>query len=187
MKIEIYYARTGGLQPFELTPGSNFIILSPDTWDDFSYQTTFKTYARLKGEYVGLGTIQILFNEQKNSALRLVDRLGDKQFIKFPLEIADYVSTPATLAFYEQIIGHLGLTTAIHVALALRDASYMVRAQEDDLAVALVQSEGFRLSLQRERGAQRAFELGWKLLGGAELGVGKVKFKCAAVDETPWS
>ncbi|MGJ7494708.1 AAA family ATPase [Variovorax sp. RT4R15] len=160
-------------------------MLSPDTWNDFGYQTTFKTYARLEGEYVTLGSIQILFEEHKNSFDRLASSLGDALYATFPLQHADYVSTPATLAFYQQVIGLLGLDAAVQVAMALRDASYMARVLEDEAALALVRSEGFRVSLQRERGAQRAFELGWKLLGGDDVDIGKVEFRCAAVDDTP--
>lgn len=186
MKQFIYYVPQGGPTPFQLTPGDDFILLTPDTWDDFGYKTTFKTYARLNGKYPTLGTIQILFEDQESSSSYLNKLLADRKFIQFPLSSSNYISSPETLAFYEQIIKVAGLETARTVARELRDASYTTLGLLDEDALRLIRSEGFRVSLQRERGAQRAFELGWELLGGKEeLGIDQVEFAGKSIEDAP--
>jgi hypothetical protein len=47
------------------------------------------------------------------------------------------------ITFYEQLDGLLGTEGALAVALAMRDASYLVHVTEDDGAIALSQTDGF--------------------------------------------
>lgn len=89
----------------------------------------------------------------------------------FPVPDVNYVSTPGALSFYEQIDGHLGLDTAIEVAKTLRDASYLTKLKDDSEALRLLNSTGFRKSLQRERGAIKAFLDGWKLFGRESISI----------------
>ena len=84
---------------------------------------------------------------------------------------------PASLSFYEQIDGHLGLDAAIEVARTLRDASFLAKIEDDGDALRLLATEGFRKSLQRERGAIKAYLDGWKLFGRKTISIGNQIFR----------
>jgi hypothetical protein len=143
----------------------NVIVLLFDKWDDYNFKTMFPTYCRMKGGSVELGGLRILFEDQMTS-FEFLDKLIEENWDGvFPVPNANYISTPGALSFYEQIEGHLGLDTAIEVAETLRDASYLTKIKEDQDAIRLLNTPGFRNSLQRERGSIKAFLDGWKLFG----------------------
>jgi ABC-type Mn2+/Zn2+ transport system ATPase subunit len=147
------------------------IVLLYDRWDDYDFKTTFPTDCRMNGESVELGSIRILF-ENEMTSFEFLDKLIESGWDGvFPVPDVNYISTPLSLSFYEQIDGHLGLDTAIEVAKTLRDASYLTKLKDDPDALRLVSSTGFRKSLQRERGAIKAFLDGWKLFGRESISI----------------
>lgn len=149
----------------------NVIILLYDKWDDFNFKTTFPTDCRMKGETVLLDVIKILF-EDENKSFAFLDKLIENGWDGvFPVPNVNYISTPGSLSFYEQIEGHLGLGTAIEVAKTLRDASYLTKLEDDQDAFRLVKSMGFSDSLQREPGSIKAFLDGWKLFGRQSIAI----------------
>lgn len=149
----------------------NVIILLYDRWDDYDFKTTFPTACRLNGKAVELGGIKILF-ENEMTSFAFLDKLieGDWDGV-FPVPDINYISTPNSLSFYEQIEGHLGMETAIEVAKRLRDASYLTKVVDDQGALELVKTKGFRNSLQRERGSIKAFLDGWRLFGRESISI----------------
>ncbi|HEL4108599.1 TPA: ATP-binding protein [Stenotrophomonas maltophilia] len=152
------------------------ILLLWDNWDDYTYKTTFPIECRIGGEIVQVGGIQLLVEEQKTTYSYLDKLVAEGWNGVFPIPNGKYISVPAGLTFYEQIEGHLGLDTAIEVAQLLRDASYLTKILKDEDALRLTQSGGFLNSLQRERGAIKAFIDGWKLFDQQSITIGNQAF-----------
>lgn len=148
------------------------LLLTFDKWDDYSYKTTFPTVCRIKGDMVETGSVKVLIEDQKTSFLYLDQLVSEGWDGVLPIPSSNYVSTPGALSFYEQIEGWLGLPTTVGIAEVLRDASYLSRIKEDPDALRLIQTDGFRVSLQREPGSVAAFLDGWKFLGGERIFVG---------------
>lgn len=145
------------------------IILSTNRWDDFTYKTTFSAECRVKREKVDIGTVQILVDGKKDTHAYL-DKLVDKGWDGvFPIPSSHYISVPASLSFYQQIIGNLNLEEAQSVATLLRDASYMTKILDDEAALRLLSAEGFRKSLQREQGAIKAYMDGGRVWNGSGI------------------
>ena len=139
------------------------IELLSNNWDDFGYKTSFPVTCRLNGEIVELTSLRLLVADEYTSSVALDQILKDGWDGTFPIPDVDYVSVPTEITFYEQIEGALGIDAAIEVAKQLRDASYLVHVAEDAGAVTLVDSDGFRRSLQRERASTQAFLDGWRV------------------------
>jgi hypothetical protein len=95
----------------------------------------------------------------------------------FPVPETNYISVPSEISFYEQLDGLLGTDGAIGVAKVLRDASYFVRIIEDSAAGQLVETDGFRVSLQRERGSVKAFLDAWKIFASESVAVLDLGFR----------
>jgi len=110
-----------------------------------------------KGENVDLPGLRLLVVGTQTSSTALDRKLNEGWDGAFPIPDADYISVPTEITFYEQIEGALGIDAAIEAAKQLRDASYLVHVANDEKAKALVDSEGFRNSLQRERASTQAF------------------------------
>jgi hypothetical protein len=176
MKV-VYAGRDLKKQKSLLSQHADVIVLLHDNWDDYTYKTTFPTDCRMNGLLVEIGGVQILFENEKTSFSYLDKLVEDGWDGVFPIPKHYYVSVPASLSFYEQIDGHLGLDAAIEVARALRDASYLAKIEEDGNALRLLATEGFRRSLQRERGAIRAYLDGWKLFGRKSISIGNQAFR----------
>ncbi len=175
MKV-IYAGRDAKKRKAMLAQHRDVIVLLQDNWDDFTFKTTFPTDCRMKGSDVEVGGVQILIEGEKTSFLYLDKLVADGWDGVFPIPKTQYTSVPGGLSFYEQIDGHLGLETAIEVAQLLRDASYLTKIKDDEDALRLLATEGFRKSLQRERGAIKAYLDGWKLFGRESITIGNQAF-----------
>lgn len=154
----------------------DILLLLYDRWDDFGYKTRFPTFCRINDEEIELGAIRILFEQQDASHTFLTNLREQGWDGGFPVEDTNYVSVPEEVTFYEHIRDLLEPQEAIKVALALRDASHLAISVEDDSALRLIETEGFRTSLQRERSSQKSFADGWRTLGGQEFGVADLNF-----------
>lgn len=139
------------------------IELLSNNWDDFGYKTSFVVTCRMKGEIVELPVLQLLIADALTSSKVLDRKLKEGWDGVFPIPNENYISVPIDITFYEQIEGTLGIDVAIDVAKYLRDASYLVHVVDDAEAKKLVESEGFRKSLQRERASNQAFLDGWRV------------------------
>lgn len=157
------------------------IVLLVDNWDDYTYKTTFPTDCRLKGQNVEIGNVQILVEGEKTTFAYLDGLIADGWDGVFPIPNKQYISVPSGLTFYEQIEGHLGLAAAVGVAQLLRDASYLTKVRDDDDALRLLNNEGFRKSLQRERGAIKAYLDGWRLFDRQSITIGNQRFTFRSV------
>lgn len=155
----------------------DILLLGFDRWDDYDYKTTFPVQCRIKGEDVLTGAIKILFSGEKVS-YSFLDSLVEQGWNgEFPVPNASYVSVPSNTTFYEQIDGHIGSAVTLEVARTLNDASLKRWIDEELASLDLIESEGFRHSLLRERGAQAAYQSVWKLLSAANINVGDVQFR----------
>lgn len=155
----------------------DLLLLGFDRWDDYDYKTTFPVQCRIDGEDVLTGAIKILFSGEKVSYSYLDSLVAQGWNGEFPVPNASYVSVPSNTTFYEQIDGYIGSTATLEVARTLNDASLKRWIDEDPASLDLIESEGFRHSLLRERGAQAAYQSVWKLLSAADINVGDVQFR----------
>lgn len=155
----------------------DLLLLGFDRWDDYDYKTTFPVQCRIDGEDVVTGAIKILFNGEKVSYSYLDSLVAQGWSGEFPVPNANYVSVPASTTFYEQIDGYIGSNETLEVARILNDASLKRWIDEDPISLELIDSDGFRHSLLRERGAQAAYQSVWKLLSAANISVGDVQFR----------
>ncbi len=176
MKI-IYRGRNSyRSNPLPAEPG-DVIELLYNNWNDYGYVTSFPTSTRINDVEVELSTLKVLIAGQTHTGAYLQSLLNAGWDGVFPIPDTDYVSLPSEIEFYEQLIGILGREVAVEVARALRDASYFVNIEEDPAAKALALSKGFGASLQRERGAIKAFNDGWKLFAQQSVEVMNVDFR----------
>jgi ABC-type Mn2+/Zn2+ transport system ATPase subunit len=176
MKV-VYAGRDVKKRKVLLAQHQNVIVLLHDNWDDYTFKTTFPTDCRMKGANVEIGGVQILIENEKTSFAYLDKLVADGWDGAFPISNGQYISVPASLSFYEQIDGHLGLDSAIDVARILRDASLLTKIEDDEDALRLLATDGFRNSLQRERGAVKAYLDGWKLFGHKTISIGNQAFR----------
>jgi predicted ATPase len=177
MKLSVVYAGTDSKKRRDLREhNKDVIILLFDKWDDFNYKTTFPTECRIGGESVEVGSIQILIDGEMVSFAVLDSLVAEGWNGVFPIPGRAYISTPASLSFYEQIGAQLGLAEAVELANLLHDASYLTRIEEDEQALRLVAHEGFRKSLQREQGSVKAYLDGWKFFQSKAITVGNYIF-----------
>lgn len=172
----MYVGSNKEMQQRWLSKKGDILLLLYDRWDDFGYKTRFPTLCRINGEEVELGAIRILFENQEASHTFLANLREQDWDGTFPIGDANYLSVPEEITFYEHLRDLLEPKQAVDIALALRDASHLVFSLEDEEAIRLVDTEGFRTSLQRERSSQNSFADGWSKLGGQELGISDLKF-----------
>lgn len=172
----VYVGSSKTLKERWLGTEEDILLLLYDRWDDFGYKTRFPTLCRIGGKEVELGAIRILFEKQKASHTFLADLREQDWDGTFPVDDANYISVPEEITFYEHLRDLLEPQGALEIALALKDASHLVFALEDTQAIQLLDTEGFRTSLQRERSSQNSFADGWNKLAGKELGISDLKF-----------
>lgn len=153
------------------------IELFANDWDDYGNKTTFGTSCRINGEIVEIGSLKLMVSGQDTTATFLDDLLKNGWTGEFPLPKGDYLSLPTQITFYEQLIGLLTLEGAERVANLLRDASYLVNIGQDDSAIALLPTQPFRKSLQREPGEVKSFIDGWKLFARRAVDVMDLGFR----------
>lgn len=153
------------------------IELLSNNWDDYGYKTSFLVTCRMNGEIVELPGLRLLMAEARTSSTTLERMLKEGWDGLFPVPNTHYVSVPTEITFYEQIAGTLGIDAAIDVAKQLRDASYLVHVADDTDAKALVDSEGFSSSLQRERASTQAFLDGWRVFERQAIAVLDLGFR----------
>lgn len=142
----------------------SFLALRQDFWDDYTYKTYFQVYFISNGEEVEISSLRILVENEKTTLNYFNNLVAQGWNGVFPLEGVNYISVPSSVDFYKIIDGKMGTRSARKAAKSLKDAGYMVNVEKDSTSVRLVDSEGFRTSLQRESGAIKAFEDGWKFL-----------------------
>lgn len=161
------------------------IELLSNNWDDYGYKTSFPVTCRLNDEIVELPALRLLIGDTHSSSTEL-DRIRDEGWDGvFPIPDVSYISVPNGITFYEQIEGALGIKVAIEVARQLRDASYLVHVADDEAAKALVDSAGFRNSLQRERASTQAFIDGWRVFERQAIAVLDLGFRFENVFGNP--
>lgn len=175
MKI-IYVGRDEKARSEWQSGKQDILLLLYDRWDDFGFKTRFPTFCRVGGETLELGAIKILFEASPRSHQHLKALRTEGWDGAFPIDKQNYISVPEDITFYDQLQGALSNEGAQVIAKNLRDASYLVYQHEEPQATELIDTQGFRDSLQRERGSQKAFADGWKVLSGNALGVSDLTF-----------
>lgn len=182
--MRICYLGRGSRGKKPTPEGSDDVLeLLWDNWDDHNYKTSFQTTCRIRGELVDLGSIRLL-TSIGNTTYEILNQLLKSGWNGiFPVPDLDYISVPLEISFYQQLKAHLGGNEVIEVAKTFRDASYLTRSLEDEAALNLVSSEGFGVSLQRERGSISAYLDGWKVLESQVIAVQNFQFRFQNVFE----
>ncbi|MDY6922622.1 MAG: AAA family ATPase [Pseudomonadota bacterium] len=153
------------------------IELLDNNWDDYGHKTLFQTTCRIGEQGVDLGSLKLLIGGGVfTTAAKLNELLQAGWDGTFPIPNTDYVSVPSEIEFYAQLVSLLGEQTAVEVARCLRDASYLTRVEPDIAAAALVETQAFRVSLQRERGAVKAYLDGWQVFDNQRIEVTSSRF-----------
>lgn len=160
-----------------LSMAGDFIELVWNDWDDFGYTTLFQTFCRIGGVALRLGSIKILIDGHKSAYRPLAQLRQNGWDGVFPAPGLEYTSVPSEIEFYAQLISAIGGVNAEAVARNLHDASLLVNASADPVAVRLADSEGFGSSLVREQGASKAYQDVWRLFGGETLEVRSTRFR----------
>ncbi|WP_026621590.1 ABC-type cobalamin/Fe3+-siderophores transport system ATPase subunit (plasmid) [Ensifer sp. WSM1721] len=175
MKI-VYIGNNQEARKKILAEAGDVLLLLYDRWDDFGYKSRFPTICRIGGKDVELGALRILFADQKSSHPFLAEQRQNGWDGEFPVEGAHYLSVPEEITFYEQLLDLLPEGAPLKVAERLHDASYLAHVMQDADALAMIETEGFRTSLQRERSSQNSFADGWRLLNRQVLNVADLSF-----------
>lgn len=158
--------------------GSDDVLeLLSDNWDDFGFKTSFPTECRINGRRLDLGLVRVLVSGTARTSAHLDELLRQGWSGEFPIPSTDYVSVPAEITFYEQLMGVLSDSKTLSVARKLRDASYLTRVKGNSKAMNLTNSKGFKDSLLRERGSQKSFLDVWKVLERKATAVLDLGFK----------
>ena len=158
------------------------LLLLHDKWDDYNYKTSFPTTCKVDDSLVELGAIRILVEDEKVTFAYFDSLLENGWDGVFPPPSKPFISTPNSLAFYEQIAGIEELATAIELARNLRDASLLTRIDEDKDALRLIGTRGFEHSLQREQGSIKAYLDGWKLFSNQSISIENQIFRFRTSD-----
>ena len=153
------------------------IELLSNNWNDFGYLTTFSTTCRVRDEVFDLGFVRLLIEGSARTSSTL-DALREEGWDGvFPIPNTNYISTPSEITFYDQLDGAVSTGGAVEVAKLLRDASYLVRIVDDEVAKTLVDTEGFTKSLQRERASVKAFLDAWRIFERQSIAVLDLGFR----------
>lgn len=180
-----YHGRRSTLKKPSIEGTDDALELLWDNWDDHTYKTSFATLCRINGELVELGPIRILI-ENKTTTSDHLDKLRTLGWSgEFPPPGINFISVPSEISFYQQLKSQLNSKVAINVAKSLKDASYLVHSLEDESAIELTKTLGFKNSLQRERGSISAFVDGWKILENQKIAVQNFKFSFQNVFREP--
>ena len=148
-----------------------YVVLLRDNWDDYGYKTTFHATLHLSDDGpVDLGTVKIMHRKQDSGSTRMpvnaFDGLDD-----------NYASVGSELSYYESLYTR-GRGVYEPYLRGLRDVAF-----DDDTKALVENSEAFRVSLLRFRGAERTIEDAAKLMSShsprlEREGAGfRVKFK----------
>ncbi|CAN7660681.1 ATP-binding protein [Phenylobacterium sp. LjRoot225] len=176
MKV-VYRGRSSRRVNPDPTDDGDVIELLTNNWDDYGHKTTFVSTSRIQGQIVELGSIKLMIEDVFTTSTELDHRLKVGWDGSFPLENANYLSTPTEITFYQQISEILGVEIARSVALQLRDASLLIHETQDPSATGLMSSSTFKKSLQRERGEQKTFLDGWKIFARQQMAVLDLGFR----------
>lgn len=175
MKV-CYLGRRSNRSTSKPVGDEDVLELQWDNWDDFGFKCLFHVVCRIKGEIVELGSLRLLISERSNSHNALDELLKGKWDGTFPPPEINFISVPMELSFYKQLVSQIGRAGAIDIAKLLNDASFSVRVLENASAIELTKTEGFRVSLQRERTSVTAFLDGWKILENQAIAVNGFQF-----------
>ena len=127
-------------------------ILQRDNWDDYGYKTTFHVSLYLKPkEEISLGTIKVLHKDQRSGYTPMPEEL-------FTTLTHDYASLGSGLEYYETLY-KLGPDIFRPYFKGIRDLAF-----DDHVKAEFEEMEGYRVSLLRFSGAERAVVDAAKLL-----------------------
>jgi ABC-type multidrug transport system ATPase subunit len=174
--MKIFFLRREGLT--EKFIKGDRIELYPDTpwdsnghpWDDYGYRTTFEAKLFYKDKEYDLPNIKILIENKTNThdVFKKSLKKSKKKYIGFPLKKINYISLPTDILWYKTLYSLaennkdnslIGDTLKI-----LHDANYIKYKDIENKSYALLESEGFKVSLLRDMTARNSFEQGWLAL-----------------------
>lgn len=145
--VNSYYTQN---KPMCLTPQYPCVVLARDTWDDYTYKTTFHmTFYETSSKVVDFGYIKIFSSENACTFAALVN--DGKTFEALSLS---YCSLGQEIDYYEKL-RKLPYDYGKQILIALRDISY-----DNKIKNTFSNHEGVKVSLLRSIGANTALKNG---------------------------
>ena len=145
--VNSYYTHT---KPQCLTPNYPCVVLSSDSWDDYTYQTTFRmTFHNNPVESIDFGFIKI-FSSQEKSSYKALKKDGKQ----FEFLNKTYCSLGQNIDYYEKL-RNLSGDYGKQILIALRDIAYDTAIKQE-----FEEYEGIKVSLLRNIGANAALKNG---------------------------
>ncbi len=174
--MKIFFLRREGLT--EKFIKGDRIELYPDTpwdsnghpWDDYGYRTTFEAKLFYKDKEYDLPNIKILIENKTNThdVFKKLLKKSKKKYIGFPLKKINYISLPTDILWYKTLYSlaekNKDSSLVGDTLKILHDANYIRYKDIKNKSYALLESEGFKVSLLRDMTARNAFENGWSII-----------------------
>ena len=174
--MKIFFLRREGLT--EKFIKGDRIELYPDTpwdsnghpWDDYGYRTTFEAKLFYKDKEYDLPNIKILIENKTDThdVFKKLLKKSKKKYIGFPLKNINYISLPTDILWYKTLYSlaenNKDSSLVGDTLKILHDANYIKYKDIENISYALLESEGFKVSLLRDMTARNAFENGWSII-----------------------
>lgn len=153
----------------------DYLSLSGNNWDDYSYKTTLNAALYINGEISLNFQLKILIENISYTASHLNKLCKEGWDGIFPIPGENYISVVSDIDFYK--ITHSRSKDNITKSFLsdIRDAGYVINILNDHKAIELSQTEGFNNSLLRESGANKSYQDGWRILDGNEQEINNFK------------
>lgn len=120
-------------------PSSGWVYLSPSSWDDYNFKTTFSVSVLCQGSVLRLGEVKIGYEDQPAGWTR--DVLKGKELLGLP---KNFFSIGQDIAYYEILHENFSPSDVNNILESMRDASWM-----DEVLRQSQKHEVFRYSLLR--------------------------------------
>ncbi|CCP07649.1 phage protein [Erwinia amylovora MR1] len=146
----------------------DYLSLSGNNWDDYSYKTTLNAALYINGEISLNFQLKILIENISYTASHLNKLCKEGWDGIFPIPGENYISVVSDIDFYKIVHSRSKDNITKSFLSDIRDAGYVINILNDHKAIELSQTEGFDNSLLRESGANKSYQDGWRILDGGE-------------------
>ncbi|WP_434157799.1 AAA family ATPase [Stutzerimonas stutzeri] len=105
---------------YNKTPPPDCIFLSPSSWDDYYFKTTFSVSVHCQGSVLRLGEVKIGYEDQPAGWTR--DALKDSDLLGLP---KNFFSIGQDVAYYETLYENFSPNEIDRILTSMRDASWI--------------------------------------------------------------
>ncbi|MHA3460636.1 AAA family ATPase [Yersinia enterocolitica] len=138
------------------------LSLSSNNWDDYSYKTTLNAKIYINNQLISFDfSIKLLIEDVDDTAIKLDELCKDGWDGIFPIPNINYIALPSDIDFYKILISKVGEEKAFTLLNELHDAGFSKNVYHNEVSNKLIEHDGFKTSLLRESGANKAFQDGY--------------------------